>query len=165
MEKERSIITISTSTKFEADNSRFNDKCTLFDIFWYLVTATASIIKFTYSSQEDIIEVILFISLFALPICIKHIFAFDIYKDIRASDTGTKVFNFVNNVMNWLFVLSTFILLLMALLATVVSYNQKVQLLMFLVHVVMASIGIYDRITVKINPKFENEENGGDSDD
>jgi len=158
VEKEISIFTISSLAVYEADKITFNDRCTTFDISWYLITAAASILKLMYSPRSDFLEALVFMMLFVVPIGVKHLLALDVYKGIRDSLSGTKRFNFINITVNIVLFASILGLLLLALVNTIVEYNDTIQYILITIHVLIALVGIYDRITVKINPKFESRE-------
>ena len=108
MENESSVITIAKSAKYESDKSTFTERCTFFDIGWYVVSAAASIWKLQVTSQSNFSDSIVFIVLFVTPVCVKHVLAFDIYKGMRSSVDSTIFFNFINHLSNYILFISFF---------------------------------------------------------
>lgn len=155
MENESSVITIAKSAKYESDKSTFTERCTFFDIGWYVVSAAASIWKLQVTSQSNFSDSIVFIVLFVTPVCVKHVLAFDIYKGMRSSVDSTIFFNFINHLSNYILFISFFILVLLALVSNTIVYNDSIKLIFLIIHIFIGFIGIYDRITVRINPNFE----------
>lgn len=163
MEKNHSIITISQSLQYESDKSTYTERCTYFDIGWYIVTASASVWKLIYVSQNNFSDSFMFIALFVVPICIKHIFSFDIYKDMRSNKNATLFFKVLNHISNYALYASFLSLVFLALISDSFIYNNFIKKLFIIIHIIIGMIGIYDRIVVRINPKFNDRE--GDEND
>ncbi|MEI5994659.1 hypothetical protein [Candidatus Enterococcus mansonii] len=163
MEKEKTliinpIISISKEHYYFSDKSRSENKIFYFECLWFVLTFTSSMLKisaFDHNLSTNTLDTGYFLIVFSAPILIRHFIRFDFFNTL--SKFRGVAFWMVTKIVLVFFIISVAFLLFLIMNFKNLDDSEFLYNCAIVFHFVVLTIGLYDKIGLRLKPKIEEE--------